>query len=33
MEVRLAKLGNLMIENNTKKDVIGADSKVIFVGI
>ncbi|KAM4129138.1 hypothetical protein ACJW30_02G221400 [Castanea mollissima] len=28
MEVRLAKLGNLMIENNTKKDVIGADSKL-----
>ncbi|XP_023892613.2 kinesin-like protein KIN-14E isoform X2 [Quercus suber] len=29
MEVRLAKLGNLMIENNTKKDVIGADSKLL----
>jgi hypothetical protein len=32
MEARLNKLGNLMIETNTKKDLIGADTQVIFVG-
>lgn len=28
MEARLAKLGNLMVENNTKKDIIGTDTQV-----
>jgi hypothetical protein len=32
MEARLAKLGDLMIEKNTKKDLIGADTQVKFVG-
>jgi hypothetical protein len=32
MEARLAKLGDLMIEKNTKKDLIGVDTQVKFVG-
>ncbi|KAB1200217.1 Kinesin-like calmodulin-binding protein [Morella rubra] len=30
MEARLAKLGNLMVENNTKKDIIGTDTQIDF---
>lgn len=32
MEARLAKLGDLMIEKNTKKDLTGTDTQVKFVG-